>query len=276
MLKYNRVFLLRKALCNDMNIPTVYTKLKHVVTTIYHKLKLQSTEHTVGRPTKLSTIDSITLSIYKQASTRSTKKSVYEDFKQSLTCSYKTLVVSMNRCVTKALLIVSVLLRINCLSANTIKHTDLTDIPVCLNKNAKNHKTMKGLAAWGHSGKGLFYGVKLHMTTDVARRIIKIKFAGCNVHNTKMFIPLNDTLTGIFIADSGYLSKKMKELFENEDRIMIVRPRKNMKQLSAFEWKLYKTRMKIELNFRSLKMFHGLISSLPRSINGYLSNFDGV
>ena len=256
-----------------MNIPTVYTKLKHVVTTIYHKLKLQSTEHTTGRPTKLSTIDSITLSLYKQTSTRSTKKSVYEDFKQSLTCSYKTLVVSMNRSAKKALLIVSVLLRMNCLSADSVKHTDSTDIPVCLNKNAKNHKTMKGLATWGHSGKGLFYGVKLHMTTDVTRKILKIKFAGGNVHDTKMFIPLNDELTGIFIADSGYLSKKMKELFENKDRTMIVRPRKNMKQLSSLEWKLYKTRMNIELNFRNLKMFHGLVSSLPRSVDGYLANY---
>ena len=30
--------------------------------------------------------------------------------------------------------------------AHLVKHTDSTDIPVCLNKNAKHHRTMRGLA----------------------------------------------------------------------------------------------------------------------------------
>ena len=31
--------------------------------------------------------------------------------------------------------------------------------------------------------------------------------------------------------------------------------------------------MLIELNFRNLKMFYGLVSSLSRSITGYLANY---
>ena len=31
--------------------------------------------------------------------------------------------------------------------------------------------------------------------------------------------------------------------------------------------------MLIELNFRNLKMFYGLVTSLPRSIDGYLANY---
>ena len=36
---------------------------------------------------------------------------------------------------------------------------------------------------------------------------------------------------------------------------------------------LYDTRMIIGLNFRSLKMFYGLETSLPRSVDGYLGNY---
>ena len=36
---------------------------------------------------------------------------------------------------------------------------------------------------------------------------------------------------------------------------------------------LYDTRMIIELNFRNLKMFYGLETSLPRSVDGYLGNY---
>ncbi len=29
----------------------------------------------------------------------------------------------------------------------------------------------------------------------------------------------------------------------------------------------------IEFDFRDLKLFHGLVTSLPRSVNGYLANY---
>ncbi len=43
----------------------------------------------------------------------------------------------------------------------------------------------------------------------------------------------------------------------------------------ALPWqlKLYKLRFKIEFDFRSMKLFHGLVTSLPRSVNGYLANY---
>jgi len=45
------------------------------------------------------------------------------------------------------------------------------------------------------------------------------------------------------------------------------------KVITFFQKKLYDTRMIIELQFRNLKMFYGLITSLPRSINGYFANY---
>jgi len=45
------------------------------------------------------------------------------------------------------------------------------------------------------------------------------------------------------------------------------------KLMTEFEEWPYSTRMLIELNFRNLKMFYGLVTSLPRSVDGYLANY---
>lgn len=61
--------------------------------------------------------------------------------------------------------------------------------------------------------------------------------------------------------------------FLNLNRVF-AHPRKNMKKLiTSFQNFLYGTCMFIELNFRNLKLLYGLITSMPRSVNGYLANY---
>ena len=220
-------------------------------------------------------MDTITLALYKQASGRVTKKSLWNDFRNILKCSYKTLVVNINKCSILCLQILKYIFLSNRKDSHIIKHTDSTDIPVCLNKNAKYHKTMKIVSSWGHSGKGLFYGLKLHLTSDLKRRILSISFASGNVGDRSQFMKLNKDLEGIFIADAGYVSENLeKEFYRENKRILFTKPRKNMKKvITFFQKKLYDTRMTIELNFRNLKMLYNLVSSFPRTINGYLANY---
>lgn len=251
----------------------VYHQLKEKVTFFYHKLNLFTYENTTGRKLSISLIETITLALYKQTQHIATKKAIWNDFNPR--CSYKTLVVNMNRVALIALVILSRILAFNQKESHPIKHTDSTDIPVCLNKNARYHKTMTFLAAWGHSGKGLFYGLKLHLTSDLWRQMLAIRFTPGNVHGTKIFTKLNRDLNGIFVADAEYISAKLeREFYQEHRRILFAQPRKNMKKMiTIFQKKLYDTRMTIELNFRNLKMFYGLITSLPRSINGYFANY---
>lgn len=251
----------------------VYHEIKGKVKSLYHTLKLFKYENTTGRTLSLTLIETITLSLYKQTQSIATKKALWKDF--NLSCSYKTLVVNMNRCALIAFVILMRILRENRSDSHWLKHTDSTDIPVCLNKNARNHKTMYGLAQWGHSGKGWFYGVKLHITTDLKRNLLSIAFSSGNGDERKLFLKLNKDLKGIFVADAGYTSEKLeKEFYRENERILFAKPRANMKKIiTGFQKKLYDTRMLIELNFRSLKMFYGLATSLPRSINGYLGNY---
>lgn len=258
-----------------MKLLQVYQLLKNKVSFLCEKLKLSKYENTTGRKLKISIPEIITLALYKQTQGIPTKKSIWNDFKKILKCSYKTLVVNMNRRSLLALAILKIILGENRKDSHLIKHTDSTDIPVCLNKNVKHHKIMNGLAGWGHSGKGWFYGVKMHLTSDLDRKILSIAFASGNVSDKAMFMKLNKDLKGIFVADAGYVSEKLeKEFYQEHKRILFARPRKNMKKIiTFFQKKLYDTRMIIEINFRNLKMLYNLITSFPRSINGYLANY---
>ncbi|MEK7173822.1 MAG: transposase [Patescibacteria group bacterium] len=251
----------------------VYNDLKKKVTFIYTKLKLFTYENIVGRKLALPITETLTLALYKQTQYIATKKAIWKDFQPP--CSYKTLVVNMNRYAPLITLILAILFRENRKNAHPIKHTDATDIPVCLNKNARYHKTMAGLAAWGHSGKGLFYGLKLHITSDLKRNLLSLMFTPGNTHGTKVFLQLNKDIDGFVVADAEYISEKLQqEFYQEHKRMLFAKPRKNMKKLiTVWQKKLYDTRMIIELNFKNLKMFYGLISSLPRSINGYFANY---
>ena len=86
---------------------------------------------------------------------------------------------------------------------------------------------------------------------------------------------MNDKLMGIFVADAGYISKELeKDFYIENKRILFAKPRANMKRIATeLQTRLYDTRMLIELNFRNLKMFYRLVTSLPRSIDGYLGNY---
>lgn len=236
------------------------------------QLKLKTTKST-GRPLAIKNEETIALAIFKQANGIQTKKAVYNIF--NLKCSYKTLSVNMNRMGLYTLLLLQSILKWNCDNSHPIKHTDATDIPVCLNKNAKHHQTMRGLASWGHSGKGSYYGLKLHLTTDLKRQILSFSITPATASDRTQFKKINKNLEGIFIADAGYISKSLEEEFYIENkRIVFIKPKKNMRKImTEIQSKLYDTRMLIELNFRNLKMFHNLITSLPRSIDGYFSNY---
>jgi hypothetical protein len=134
---------------------------------------------------------------------------------------------------------------------------------------------MYGFASWGHSGKGFYYGLKLHLTADLKRDILSFSLTSANGSDRSQFMKLNKDLEGIFVADAGYTSEKLeKEFYRENNRILFAKPKKNMKKLmTELQSKLYDTRMLIELNFRNLKMFFGLETSLPRSIDGYLGNY---
>jgi hypothetical protein len=253
----------------------LFDNLKRRITHILHIGKITLPGAPTGRPRKIKTIDALTLALYQHRSTRATKKSLFEDFKTSLRCTYKTLVVSLNRVALLACRLLFLLMHRFRKQAHLVKYTDATDIPVCLKKNADSHKTMSGLAGWGHSSKGWYYGLKLTMTRDHEGRILAFRFSRPGDNDRDIFRKINRDLYGLLVADAGYVSKQLEQdMTISGKRILLIRPYKTMKRLATF-WQLavYRGRFRIEFDFRSLKLFHGLVTSLPRSINGHLANY---
>lgn len=252
---------------------TLFNQLKQKVSFLYDKLRLSTFEKQTGRKLAVSIVDTLACGVFKQACDIVTKKRVYDLLEPP--CSYKTLVVNLNRCCSLALILFHLLLKVNRGKQHLVKHTDSTDISVCLPKNARHHKTMSDYASWGHNGKGSFYGLKLHLTADLNRRVLAVKFTGGKVDDRQMCIPLNRELLGLFIADAGYVAEWLERDFYIEgERFILIKPKKNQKKLATLldVW-LYNTRMAIEIPFRNLKMFYGLVTSLPRSVMGYFANY---
>ena len=159
--------------------------------------------------------------------------------------------------------------------AHVVKYTDATDIPVCLKKNADAHQTMKAFSGMGRSSKGWFYGLKMTLTRDHDGRMLALRFTKPGTNDRDIFRDINADIFGIIVADAGYVSKQLeKDMYREGQRWVLIRPYKTMKKLmTEWQYQLYQGRFRIEFDFRNLKLFHGLVTSLPRSFDGYIANY---
>lgn len=253
----------------------VYQAIKQKVVLLSKTLRFDKYKNRFGRKLALPIEDAVALAVFWKKQNIKTKKSVYEILELDRYCCYKTFVVAVNRRAELATRALVLLFRLNHRSAHLVKHTDTTDIPVCLAKNARYHKTLHHCATWSNTGKGWYYGLKLHLTSDLNRKLLAVKFTTASASDRAVFLKLNAGLDGLFVADSGYVSEALAQRFYREGRrLLLTKPYKTMKKVaSAFELWLYGTRMLIEINFRILKEFLGLVTSLPRSVPGYLANY---
>lgn len=257
-----------------LNIPIkIYNTLRHVVTKVYHILNLQKHETPKGRKEIIHNIDAITLGIFKQSQGIATKKSLFEIIEPS--CSYKTFVVSINRCFIMLKDIIGYLALMNRKDSHIVKHVDSTDLPVSSLRKAKHHKTMKELATWSKSSKGWFYGLKLHLSIDLLGAIVAVYFTTGSGSERDTLKKMNKDVRGVFVADAGYIGERLEqEFYIRKERILFTCMRTNMKKIATLgNIELLKTRMRIEDHFGNLKQFHNLTSTVCRSVQGYLTNY---
>ena len=252
---------------------TKFNSLNTIVAHIFSALKLPEREHPKGRIPTLTNSEVVAAAIFKQKQNIASKKSLWEILEPSL--SYQKFVDAINRSAKYLARITAELLAIARQDAHPVKFTDATDIPVSLNKNAKGHRTMQGLAAWSKTGKGWFYGLKLHLSGDLDGRVLALRFTPGNSDDRGIFRKMNGKLKGLFVADAGYVSRELEQDFAIEqERILLTASRANMKRI-ATDWQiaLLNLRMRVEIHFRVLKLCYGLVTSFPRSIDGYLTHY---
>lgn len=253
----------------------IYSTLKTKVTQIFRSLKLQEREHPKGRKPTLTNSEAVTCAVLKQNQNIATKKSLYEIIEPP--CKYNAFVRAINHAGKYLAHITAALLSLAGINPHLVKFTDATDIPVCLPKNAKHHKTMRGLATWSKTGKGSFFGLKLHLSADLKGRVLALRFTPGNSDDRAIFKKMNKELKGIFVVDAGYVSKDLAhDFFIESERMVITGTRKNMKKLTTpIHIALLNLRMRVEIHFRVLKLCYGLVTSFPRSIQGYLTHYLG-
>ncbi len=261
------------AACIMNTFITKFSSLKTIVSQIFRTLKFREREHPKGRKPILTNSETVTAVIFWRQQDIGSKKSLYEILEPSL--SYNRFVVALNGAAKYLVSVIAAVMKFLRRNAHLIKFTDATDIPVCLNKNASHHKTMRELASWSKTGKGSFFGLKLHFSADCEGKVLALKFTSGNSNDRSVFRRMNEKLRGLFVADAGYVGEEFERGFfiENE-RAVITGSRKNMKKLSA-SWQiaLLNLRMRVEIHFRVLKVCYGLVTSLPRSIDGYLTHY---
>ncbi len=258
-----------------MNENKIVVKLKALVSLFLPYCNLKEYLKKTGRKLALPIIELLSLSLFWHLQGIATKKSVYDLLSLAAFCSYKTFVVNVNRLAPIALQIIGIILTHNRKLAHVIKHTDSTDIPVCLMKNVDHHKTMKDVATLSKNSRGWYYGLQLHLTRDFMGKSLAMRITTADAPVRETAKDMNRDLWGVIILDSGYVKEELQnEMNVEGKRWWLVKPYKSMKKLATmFENLLYDTRMMIESAFRNLKMFLGLVSSLPRSITGYLANY---
>jgi hypothetical protein len=252
---------------------TPYQNLKAIIADIVSSLKLKERENPKGRKPALTNTEAITCAILKQKQNIETKRSLFDILEPP--CKYNAFVRSINRVGKYLALVIGLVMKALGERAHVVKFTDATDIPACLNKNAGTHRTMRGIAQWSKTGKGFFFGLKLHLSADLQGRVLALRLTPGNSDDRAVFERMNEKLKGLFVADAGYLSKDLaQDFFKEGERLLITAVRANMKRLAA-DWQiaLLNLRMKVEVHFRMLKVVYGLVTSLPRSIDGYLTHY---
>jgi hypothetical protein len=157
-----------------------------------------------------------------------------------------------------------------------IQFMDSTKLPVCRNHRVDRYKVAKGLAGWGKNWQGFWFGFKLHLAIDEHGRISALTFTPADVYDGQVAPSLVRRGTKIVVGDSHYGASTTRAKLWREHGVIVVAPvhYKQDKQLMA-QWQelLLSLRAKVECVFDALKEHLPLVSSFPRSVNGYLLHY---
>lgn len=142
--------------------------------------------------------------------------------------------------IPRAMLPMSLFLKKCCGQAQQtgIYYMDSSAVAVSHPKRVHQHRTFKGLADWGKTSVGFFYGFKYHLLINQQGELLRFYFTKASISDThpKVLFFLTRHLQGSVFADKGYLVNPEKKLFvEQEGLKLIVKPRKNAKQAPCMD-----------------------------------------
>ena len=147
---------------------------------------------------------------------------------------------------------------------------DSTPLSVCQNWNIKTHRVAAGFASLGKTGKGWFYGFKLHGACDARGNLVNLCFSPGGDHDGRHAETLTEGLSGLFVGDAGYLLRgEVLERLREKHRHILAAARRNMRRvMSDGQKRLLRKRSVIETVWGVLKERCGLVFHLARTVTG--------
>ena len=150
---------------------------------------------------------------------------------------------------------------------------DATAIPV--SRHRRQAKVVRQWAAWGKdSDRHWFFGFKLPAVCNPRGQLVSLRITPGNVADVTQAEALLSQLRGLVVADAAYISTPLREQLWELGLLLLTPLRKNMKGLASLEQtQHFRGRSIIETVFSVVKDQLGLVTSLPRSLDGYLSHY---
>ena len=231
-----------------------------------------------GRPVVLHTNEVVALLLFSSmVAPQRTLKGVYvwaqtHYYRKFRLPAYSSWVRKCHQALPDMLLILDQLL----VKDTDLRFMDSTMLEVCRLVRADRHKVAKVIADFGKNWQGWHYGFKLHAACNTKGQLAAVYFTPANESDSQQIPHLVNDATTIAVGDGGYIASVMQRKMWREHHAYILTPPhpKQTKQILA-KWQLtlLRARPRIECVFDYLKEHLLLVTSFPRSVNGYAVHY---
>lgn len=110
-----------------------------------------------------------------------------------------------------------------------IHFVDSTVLTSCHIKRASSHKTFKGIAKWGKTTVGWFFGFKLHLAINHRAEIVAFRLTAGNVDDRVPVPKMLKGMKGSAYADRGYIGERLFKILIENGILLFTKLKKNMK-----------------------------------------------
>lgn len=231
-----------------------------------------------GRPAKLSTSETVTILLFcSLTAPQKLLKNVWRWAQTNHSDDFNLPAYSkfVEHC-HKALPAMCWLLEQTLDSGAPLRFMDSTMLPVCRLVRADRHRVARTIAGFGKNHQGWWYGFKLHAACNTAGRLAAISFTPANESDGQQIPKLVNDKTKIAVGDGGYTASVMARRMWHKHGCFILsppHPSQKKKILANWQFVLLHARPKIECVFDYLKEHLLLVTSFPRSVNGYAVHY---
>lgn len=231
-----------------------------------------------GRPKLVRDSEIITLLIWNCLS--STRQRTLKDiFRWSLMYhhrdvprlgTYGAFVAACHRLVPRMVELLGLLL-----VPSEIQFIDSTKLPVCARHRTDSYRVARKVAGIGKNWQGYWYGFKLHLAINDRGQMSALAFTPADVYDGHITEQLVRAETRIVVGDSHYGDRIQRAKLRAKGIIVVAPPHWRQKSQVMAQWQqeLLHKRAKIEATFDRLKEHLPLVSSFPRSVNGYFLHY---